>query len=380
MKLYSATKIVVVVVALWVCSFVVPRSLAQSGSALVPDDDHASYVVFDAPNGMSMYILGINDRGEVTGDLVDIAGNSHGFVRDAQGTFTVFDAPNAITTSISNINNHGEITGQLTDTGGNFRGFVRDRQGNFTVFDASNSDNTGPTSINNKGEIVGQFGDVVQHRTRGFIRDMEGNFTTFDADPNAHDTTPYAINELGDVAGVFIATDQWQSFVRDSQGVLVVFDTSAISEAPNLYLGTFALSMNNEGEVTGNVRIALHRFRGFVRDRQGDLVVFDAPNSAPDSVESIPGTLPVRINDAGQIVGYFSDAIQRTARGFVRDRQGNFTIFDAPNSGGTVATSINNRGEIAGTFSDVTQGGKTRGFLRFPDVQDGNDGENPDLR
>jgi hypothetical protein len=354
--------------------------LGQSGTAAAPSNDDASYAVFDFPFGASLSsvsVVGINDQGYIAGTLGDQNGNQHGYVRDPQGNFAIFDAPNAVVTNVSAINNFGETTGQLIDPGNNFRGFLRDAQGNFTVFDPPNSGNTAPTSINSKGEIAGQFADVTQHRARGFIRDAEGNFTVFDATPETQNTTPYSINEAGDTAGVSLNSDQGQSFVRDSQGSLIVFDTSAISEAPNLYLGTFGQHMNNAGEITGNIRIALHRFRGFVRDRQGDITIFDAPNAEPNSVNSIPGTLPTGINDAGQIVGDFSDAIQRQSRGFVRDRQGNLTVFDPPNSGGTVATAINNQGQIAGLFSDVTQGGNDRGFLRFPNAGHGQDGQSP---
>ena len=61
----------------------------------------------------------------------------------------------------------------------------------------------------------------------------------------------------------------------------------------------------------------------------------------------------------------FFDVNQTRVRGFLRDRDGTITVFDAPNALDTRAVSINAEGDIAGFFEDGTQGGKTRGFIRL---------------
>jgi len=78
-------------------------------------------------------------------------------------------------------------------------------------------------------------------------------------------------------------------------------------------------------------------------------IVFDAPNAT--------GTQPTSINANGEITGYFSelqfieDNIRCTpCRGFVRNVQGIITVFDAPNASTTFPSSINERGQIAGQF------------------------------
>jgi len=50
--------------------------------------------------------------------------------------------------------------------------------------------------------------------------------------------------------------------------------------------------------------------------------VVDAPNAS--------GTLASSINGSGDVTGSFGDQSQSKGRGFVRDRNGNITVFDAP--------------------------------------------------
>jgi hypothetical protein len=51
----------------------------------------------------------------------------------------------------------------------------------------------------------------------------------------------------------------------------------------------------------------------------------------------------------------------------VRDRNGNITVFDAPNASlETGPFSINGGGDVTGWFYDASQGNKIRGFVRSP--------------
>ena len=100
-----------------------------------------------------------------------------------------------------------------------------------------------------------------------------------------------------------------------------------------------------------------NKLRGYLRDRKGEITVFDASNASSTSGTSI--------NAAGDVLGYFSDASQNgQLRGFIRAPGGNFTVFNlpAPNVGNTFG--INNAGTMMGYFSDASQGGKTRSFVR----------------
>jgi uncharacterized membrane protein len=61
-------------------------------------------------------------------------------------------------------------------------------------------------------------------------------------------------------------------------------------------------------------------------------------------------TLPLGINDAGQIVGRFADATG--FHGFLKDAT--FATIDVPGATSTEGRGINNAGQIVGLFADAT--------------------------
>jgi hypothetical protein len=63
----------------------------------------------------------------------------------------------------------------------------------------------------------------------------------------------------------------------------------------------------------------------------------------------------------------FLDATQGKDRALVRDPNGSFTVFDAPNAANTFTYGINDSGAVVGFFFDQSQGGKARGFVRIAD-------------
>jgi len=234
-------------------------------------------------------------------------------------SFAVFDAPNAVATLATGINNGGEVAGNVTDASQTTRGFLRHRDGNMIVFDTPNASSTAnffsAVKINDAGDVTGDFADMGN--THCFVRYSNGNFTAFDV-PNGPSQYVQGINDGGEIVGYF----------QDA----------------------------SQGGKT----------RGFLRDRAGNIIIFDAPNA---SAAAGGGTQVTSINNCGEIAGYLQDASQgNKGRGFVRDRNGTVTVFDAPNASTTVGqgawtTGIRDDGEIVGSFQDASQG-KTRGFVR----------------
>jgi probable HAF family extracellular repeat protein len=109
--------------------------------------------------------------------------------------------------------------------------------------------------------------------------------------------------------------------------------------------------INNRGDIVGGTReaVADKSFRGFLRDRRGDFTRIDFPGAA--------GTQPNGINDRRQIVGTYSNANSCTGcaddkRGFLLAR-GRFTTIHVPGAAQTQAIGINNRGQIVGEYIDA---------------------------
>jgi hypothetical protein len=96
---------------------------------------------------------------------------------------------------------------------------------------------------------------------------------------------------------------------------------------------------------------------------QDQITTFDPPGSY--------STGPTSINPSGEIAGYYFGPTGPTAHGFVRDKDGTITSFDADpkNPHDISPTSINPRGEITGSFFAVggPHGLLSHGFVRAAD-------------
>ena len=107
--------------------------------------------------------------------------------------------------------------------------------------------------------------------------------------------------------------------------------------------------------------------RGFLRDKNGTTTVFDAPGAGTDDVE---GTRAYGINPGGAITGWFIvSGGSYVVHAYVRAKDGTFTVFDAgipgPYPQGTFPFSpsvINPEGAITGYYTDA--GNVSHGFLR----------------
>jgi hypothetical protein len=82
----------------------------------------------------------------------------------------------------------------------------------------------------------------------------------------------------------------------------------------------------------------------FVRDRAGNITTFDVPGALI--------TQPVGMNEAGIIVGTFSDGAGE--RGFVREVSGRIRVVDYPGADASSPFGLNNRGKFIG-FSKTAQ-------------------------
>ncbi len=195
------------------------------------------------PNGASAQLLGINDRGEVIGEVP----NTSSFLRSPAGEFTQiaqlpFFFTSGNTTPVRGINNDGFIVGSMNVTGSSFpRAYLRNLAGVFQVLGEIFFGTVEATAISNSGRVLltrpynspkfhvsnaaGNFPNfdlVVPGYTREqmFLRglnnslvvgEVEGrgilvrannaaDYTLFDL-PGAASTSPYAINDNNDIAG-----------------------------------------------------------------------------------------------------------------------------------------------------------------------------------
>jgi uncharacterized membrane protein len=138
-------------------------------------------------------------------------------------------------------------------------------------------------------------------------------------------------------------------FRRDRKGRFTTVNPPGASH-------TIPVGINERGQVVGYYLDA-GGSHGFRRDGKG-LTTIDVPGAV--------ATLALGINNRGQIAGFYVDAVDpdggippNAVHGFVRSK-GSFTRIDIPGAGETLASDLNDRDEIVGAYGDAE--GKAHGF------------------
>jgi hypothetical protein len=306
----------------------------QSGPQVI------GWVSFDVPNSTYTQGSAINDLGEVAGDYADVNGIFHSFLRKRDGTIIPFDPPGA-------------------GTGTNASGIV-----------------SVPTGINDHGDVVGYYADssTPYAGIHGYVRWKNGTFTTFD-DPDSNsspvNTTPYAINDLGDIVGSYSTASTFYGFLRKRDGSFVSIGGPARS------VGSYCLDINIEGEIACGYDFLVNDFGttgSFIRSPDGKIATFVAPGEASTAfgtnigcTNSCGGYVGApALNLFGAITGYYGDA-NNALHGYVRHANGSFDRFSVQGSTFTVPASINWLGTVVGSYVPAGAGFPSlpEAFVRF---------------
>ena len=83
------------------------------------------------------------------------------------------------------------------------------------------------------------------------------------------------------------------------------------------------------GRIIGFIRDANNVRHGFIRSKNGTFTIFDAPGAGTAAGQ---GTRAYATNPSGTITGHFIDS-GNVSHGYVRSKQGVITVFDAPGAG-----------------------------------------------
>jgi hypothetical protein len=288
-------------------------------------------ITFDVPGAVNgTYPASINSAGAITGSYVDANFLGHGFLRAKDGTLSTFDVPGAVLigTAPSSINSAGEITGSYYEASFVGHGFLRAANGTLVTFDAPSAGTTGDfpgtyaVSINREGAIVGMYTDTksVPH---GFVRASDGTFTTFDPPGRIANFAPFAfaqtlyINAEGVITGAYFESilgnpfgGIYRVFVRTRSGSFITFDAATY---PPCCIWSFPTGITVGGAITGSFNDGHTINHGFLRDRDGTVITFDAPGAGTGFNQ---GTVPLGITSEGVIMGLYIDA-KRVSHGFV---------------------------------------------------------------
>lgn len=257
----------------------------------------------------------INISGVIVGSFATPVPVTEAFLLKPQGTLVNFFTPaGSYLTQAFSINSAGTITGRTGLLGANYigltYGFILEPNGQTTTFQSPSASTTGflngttSLSINRYGATTGYYydGNYVAH---SYIRAADGTFTEFEV-PGAGTSSytgawPIMIDDSGTVIGFYYdSTFVSHSYIRLADGSF-----TQISLPPEMSTQVFVNWVNRRGDFTGTYTDANGAYHAYVKLRNGHYLFFTDPDAGTSAMQ---GTVPVRINNEGQIAGYYIDS------------------------------------------------------------------------
>ncbi len=250
------------------------------------------FTTFDVAGGLigTTTPIALNLEGAIVGYYLDPNFLFHAFLRRPDGSFTTWVGPGSCDTNGSegcygsaafSINIFGTIAGGYQDNSANQvgHGLVRNPQGKLTTYDAPGA-GTGPgqgTGSPGTSRPLNQFGAIASYYTdasnvvHGYLRSPWGEITTFDVPGEGpqgigcYSDCSVGLNDWGAITGYYLdANNVYHGFVRSPQGKVTTFDAPGADTTPGSYNGTFPVSINDQGAITGYYLDAKNVNHGFL--------------------------------------------------------------------------------------------------------------------
>lgn len=227
----------------------------NKGYSLAPP---TSYTNENFPGSAQTQVTGITPNSPTTsvGFYVDGSGNNFGFV-DQGGTFTSVANPGTpVTTPSTNqllgVNDSGQAVGFYVDESGHAHGYLYDiSHATYTPIAFPGATSTTATGINDAGLITGFYTDAMGD-THGFI-DSSGTFTSYD-DPGGTSTMFLGINASDEAVGSYV-DGSWVTegllFNLGSDSYQTLDDPSGSATSAFGVTGTTINGINNAGDLVG---------------------------------------------------------------------------------------------------------------------------------
>jgi uncharacterized membrane protein len=253
-----------------------------------------TFTTIDFPGALLTEATGINSSGQIVG-FYNISG-IRGFLLNG-GVYTSIDFPGAgVSTWCEGINDNGDIVGWYIAPGNaNPQGFLM-QGGVFTTLSFPGATSTSPYGINNAGEIVGEYSTGVG--VHGFTY-QSGTYTDVTV-PGATYTQLRGINNVGDIVGYFAKS-------AGDHGLLLSNGVQHFLNAPGAQ-ATFASGVNDRKHIVGFQLFLDGTFSGFT--------FFDG-NYMSITLAGSPTVKALAIDNNLDIVGEYTNK-QGVAHGFLR--------------------------------------------------------------
>ena len=267
-----------------------------------------NYTRVDVPGAVFTGVYGINSSGQTVGEYQDESGTSHGFLRNVDRSIVTIDYPGAVLTFANGINSQGDVVGRWDDASGIPHSFLRTSEGTITSFDppapcVATTLAHAAHGINDWGDIVGRCYDALG-KELGWLLRHDGSFTVLDH-PTFLTTDGWAIDNNMMVVGDYSDADEFvhgYTWTEADGFTTLDFETNM----------TGLRAINQRGDISGIYFDGL-TFRGFLRLKNGTEVKIDPPGSVE--------TDTAVVNSSGTIAGAYWDA-DFNGHGYIATRFG----------------------------------------------------------
>ena len=233
----------------------------NNGYTLVPPN---TYTTENFPGAVQTQVVGINNTGTTVGFYVDGTRANHGF--DEMDAMPAATVDNTLTNStpafnqLAGVNDANLAAGFYMDAAGNFHGYIATLGSSpmFTPINVTGATSVSATGINNADLVSGFFVDGMTGNTLGFLENEDGTgLVTFEV-PGSTMTMFLGLNNQDQAVGSYVDMN------GETQGLIY-----------NILNGTFQ--------------------------------TISDPNASPMTAFMVNGTTVNGINDAGDLVGFYSD-------------------------------------------------------------------------
>jgi len=265
-----------------------------------------TFTAVNYPGASNTQIFAVNNAGRYVGAFYDAQVNGHAMYFDGK-TLSALDPNGVIGTAPQSfafsLNNRGDIAGSYTDASGASHGYLYNH-GRITDIEFPGGFNTQAYGVNDLRQVIGVFTDSAKAPHAFLLR--KGVYKQIDL-PNGLQTVPFSINDSTKIVGQFVNVAQTtgHGFLRLKDGESTLYD--APHAAPN---STYLISINNLNQIVGFYNDNAGKYHNFLLDHK-KLTQLKIPGSFQASFASFQ-----TINDSDEIVGYYNDA-KNVAHGFV---------------------------------------------------------------
>jgi hypothetical protein len=302
----TSRKVIVLLAVLGVGSGLILFSPTLALAQRTPASISFNFTSFDYPSAQSTQPLGINNADVIVG-YFDAANVTNGFARSPNGIFVEIDYPeSSIATLLFGLNDANLAVGFYTDTSFLDQGFQFRYPNQFSSISYPGAADTTPYGINNNGQVVGAWS---QGQSQGGFSLTNGVYTSL-LYPGAELTYPSAVNSAGVIAGSWVTT------------------CSPLCQ----YEGFFLSGVG------------------------GSYSEIEYPGATMTHVYGL--------NDSNQVVGAYVDSSGTSHCWAGVPAKNKYINIDYPGSLSCIADGINNKGRITGSYADSNN--VTHGFLAVP--------------